>query len=138
MHPIPSLKDVMTPFPHFIEAGASIEEARQMMQTHGIRHLPVKKDGRLLGVVTGRDIEVSSLRADDGGLSLEQLCDQQPLVVGLHTPLDEVVSEMSRRKVNCVLVTRDDKLAGILTTSDVCRIHAELLKKLAPPRDEPA
>lgn len=141
MHPIPAIKDVMTPFPHFIEAEASVADARAMMQTHKIRHLPVKGEGRLLGLITDRDIEVAQSVLRDGKsleVPLVDLCTKDLYVVGLHTPLDEVVTEMNRRKVGFVLVVRDERLAGILTTSDVCRIYGDLLRKLAPPKDEPA
>ena len=48
----------MTPFPYSIGRGESILAARDMMNLHGIRHLPVMEDNRLIGVVTDRDIQL--------------------------------------------------------------------------------
>ena len=47
---------VMTAVPHVISAEASAHDAALTMAQHGIRHLPVVDDGRLIGVVTERDL----------------------------------------------------------------------------------
>jgi len=136
--PIPTVKDVMTPFPHFIDVASGVDEARQVLATRGIRHLPVKDGGELVGLVTDRDLEVAIVAGEGRAIALSELCVKELYVVELHTPVDAVVDAMSRNKVGCALVVRDGKLAGIVTTSDVCRLYVELLRKLAPPRDEPA
>lgn len=47
---------VMTAVPHVISAEASVHDAALAMAHHGIRHLPVVDGGRLIGVVTERDL----------------------------------------------------------------------------------
>jgi len=138
VHPIPTAKDVMTPFPHFVDVASGVGEARRVLETNRIRHLPVKDGGELLGLVTDRDLEVARLAGEGRELELSELCAKDLYVVGMHTPVDELVESMSRNKIGCALVVRDGKLAGIVTTSDVCRLYGELLRKLAPPQDEPA
>lgn len=139
---IPQVKDVMTPFPHFIDVGQSLSAARELMLEHGVRHLPVKNGGELTGVVSERDLEVAVLVAKatgaKGEVSLSELCDKELYAVELHTRLDEVLGEMAKRRVATALVVRDGRLAGILTVSDVCRMYGELLAELSPPEDEPA
>lgn len=137
---IPAVKDAMTPFPHHIDVEQGIEGARRMMSEHRIRHLPVKDGQELIGIVTDRDLHVAALvqGGQESGIDLRDLCDKDPHIVDLHAPLDQVVLEMFERKRACVLVIRDDRLAGILTTSDVCRLYGNLLRELAPPSDEPA
>ncbi|MBK7583686.1 MAG: CBS domain-containing protein [Myxococcales bacterium] len=139
---IPALKDVMTPFPHFIEVGEDTRAARELMQKHGIRHLPIKKDSELVGVVTERDLKIAAVVSTAAGveqeIALRELCDTEPYVVELHVRMDEVVREMARRRVDSAMVVRDGRLAGIVTATDVCRAYAELLLALDPPADEPA
>jgi CBS domain-containing protein len=139
---IPSVKDAMTPFPHHIDVDQGIAGARRMMTEHRIRHLPVKDGNELVGIVTDRDLHVAALVAggadEETGVNLRDLCDKQPHSVDLHASLDQVVLEMAERKIACVLVIRDERLAGILTTSDVCHLYGKLLRELAPPSDEPA
>lgn len=139
---IPQMKDVMTPFPHFIDVSESVTAAREVMLQHGVRHLPLKSGGELSGVVAARDLEVAAILAKSPGLSgepsLRDLCDEKAYVVDLHARLDEVMAEMATRRVASVLVIRDGRLAGILTVSDVCRLYGQLLSELSPPEDEPA
>lgn len=54
----PQLKNVMTPFPHAVDADAPIDDAVQFMRQHKIRHLPVTTKGALKSVVTDRDIKL--------------------------------------------------------------------------------
>ena len=139
---IPLVKDVMTPFPHFIDVGQSMSAARELMLEHRVRHLPVKEGGELTGVVSERDLEVVAVVSKAAGaerdVPLRELCEKQLYVVDLHAPMDEVVRQMGERRVGTALVVRDGRLAGIITVSDVCRLYGELLTKLAPPEDEPA
>ena len=43
---------------------------------------------------------------------------------------------MSSERVGSAIVMRGDKLAGILTTTDVCRLLAELLRELGTEGDD--
>jgi predicted transcriptional regulator len=60
-------------------------------------------------------------------------------VVDIDTPLDEVLVALADSHRGAALVVmKNDKLAGILTTSDVCRLLADLLQQRfpAPPEDD--
>lgn len=138
MHHIPSIRSVMTPFPHFVEAGDSVLAARALMVRHEVRHLPVKKGDTLVGVVTDRDLK----RAFDPDLGLppkQELFVRDVYVPDAYTvetsePLDRVLDEMVSRHVGSVLVTSHGRLAGIFTATDACRILCGHLRALAPPR----
>ena len=56
MKAIPSVRSVMTPFPHFVEVDESLLRARVMMVEHDVHHLPVQDQGRLVGILTDRDL----------------------------------------------------------------------------------
>ncbi|MGD8860715.1 MAG: CBS domain-containing protein [Myxococcales bacterium] len=134
---IPKLKTVMTPFPHSIDFAEPTESAVRMMEQHAIRHLPVTRDGELVGVVSESDLRVARALSEgsEGGASLSVgvLCSKDPYVVDLEARLDEVAVEMAGLQIGSALVTRHGHLAGILTTTDVCRILGELLRENLPP-----
>ena len=48
--------DYMTPDPTVVTPDTDIAEAARIMVRQGIRHLPVMEDGRLMGVMSMRDI----------------------------------------------------------------------------------
>jgi acetoin utilization protein AcuB len=131
--------NVMTPFPHHVDAHEDLFTARGMMQQHGIRHLPVLREGKLAGIVTSRDVEIAMGVAGPGvqevRIPVWSVCERDPYVVDLDTPIAEVASTMADRHIGSALVTRKGKLAGIITTVDICRAFAELTRKHEQPDD---
>src|SRR3569832_507271 len=64
----PAVRQYMTLAPHTIGCDRTIAEAHELMRTHNIRHLPVLDSGRVVGVVSERDLTlVSSLPGVDAG-----------------------------------------------------------------------
>jgi CBS domain-containing protein len=53
---------VMTPHPVDIEPGASVSQAASRMVELVVRHLPVVKQGQLVGMISARDIVISGAR----------------------------------------------------------------------------
>ncbi len=138
MDHIPSMRSVMTPFPHCVEAGDSLLVARTLMVRHDVRHLPVKEEGRLVGVLTDRDLK-RALDPDLGLAPKDELFVRDVFVPNAYTvdtaaPLDGVLEEMVTQHMGSVLVTSHGRLAGIFTTTDACRILCGHLRALVPPR----
>ena len=128
---IPSLASVMTPFPYSIDADADISEALQMMAEHEIHHLPVMDGGKLVGLLWDRDVRVVRAlesRLPREGVAVGTVCNREPYVAEIGDRLDHVADEIARLRVAAAIVMRGDKLAGILTTTDVCRLLARTLR----------
>lgn len=137
MKKIPSIKSVMTPFPYWIEAGATIETAKKMMDEHHVRHLPVKEHNQLLGVIGERDIKnVTTIfpgsMDDVKSLTVSDVCSRDLFKVEMDEPLDKVLLEMASRHIGSALVVKHDRLAGVFTTNDACRCFGEFLQKQFP------
>jgi CBS domain-containing protein len=126
----------MTPLPHTIEASHSIHEAKAIMDLEKIRHLPVTSDGRLVGVLSARDLKLAFVLSATGNSSetiqVGDVCNLEAYLTEFSTPVDQVLSVMLKRKLGSVLVTREGKLVGIVTTTDICRNYSELLKIMYP------
>lgn len=136
---MPLIKSVMTPFPYTIEVDASLVAAQAMMRDHGVRHLPVTRGGRLVGLLSERDLRRlldpgqewpagDSVAVGDAALF-------DPFVVGMSSPLDDVLLEMAERRIGSALVVKDGRIAGIFTATDACRVLAEQLRALFPKGD---
>ena len=125
----PTLLHVMTPFPQYIGTDASLDEAREMMDDHRIHHLPVKdEDGQLVGLITDVDLAMAATATEQGAaLDVGAVCRRDIYVVDVNRTLASVAREMGVGRANSVLVTRDGHLVGIVTTTDVCRVLADLL-----------
>jgi len=121
----------MTPFPNWVSSEASIDDALVMMKEHAIRHLPVKHNGELFGVITERDIKQAQNiveKAVSQNLKVKDICIQHLYVVEMETPIDEVLMNMVERHIGSALVIKQGRLAGLFTTSDACRCYAEHLR----------
>ena len=133
---IPSLKSVMTPFPWFIHIEDRLGRAAEVMAERDIRHLPVTQDGRLVGVLAERDLQLvmGSVASPEqrASLTVRDACVLDASVVETSEPLDRVLLTMARRHIGSALVVKNGKLAGIFTVTDACRCFAELLGSLFP------
>lgn len=132
MNQIPTIRSVMTAFPYTVELNESLLRARALMVEHAIRHLPVTADGKLVGILSDRDLK----RALDPEMGLPPKVELQVADVYLPdayvvegiAPLDEVLAHMAEGHLGSALVTKNDRLVGILTATDACRLFAEHLR----------
>jgi acetoin utilization protein AcuB len=127
--PIPTIQKFMTTSPHSIGVEQPLSRAHAMMKEHGIRHLPVLHGGKLLGILTERDLALveALVGVDPTKVKVEDAMSTVVYSVDPETPLDEVVSTMGERKYGSAIVMQNEKVVGIFTTVDVCRAFAELL-----------
>ena len=143
MNHIPAIKAVMTAFPYSIDIGAPVSEALAYMDEHHMRHLPVTRNDKLMGVLTQRDIKLflalAAMDRELDGISVSEIHLDDPYVVDLEKRLDIVLLEMVDRHVSSALVTRYGRLAGGFTTTDACRTFAEHLREqFSPPGGDEA
>ena len=121
----------MTKAPHSIGAEQPLTRARAMMVTNGVRHLPVLHGGKLVGILSDRDIRVieSIDGADLSCMTVSDAMSEDVYCVPPETPLDEVVREMATHKYGSTVVASGGRIIGIFTTVDVCRSLANLLRE---------
>jgi acetoin utilization protein AcuB len=127
---IQSIFKYMTPTPHTIGRTQPLATAQAMMGDHRIRHLPVLDGGKLVGVITDRDLSLVAgiNRAQGPHLLVEDAMSAAPFAVGPDTRLDEVVEEMARHRYGSVVVVDGGKVVGIFTAVDGLSAFAELLR----------
>lgn len=119
---------------------AGLDRALVMMRTQRIRHLPVVQDGRLVGIVTDRDLRLSMVEKDGPqnapkGLYLPALTKIKTIMVEdvkTITALDTVgdaANLMSKFKIGCLPVVEGSSkhVVGIVTETDMLRVLAQLL-----------
>ena len=127
--PIPPISKYMTTTPRTADASSTLAEAGKLMEETGIRHLPVVSDGKLVGMLTDRDVKFveSFADVDPKKLTIEQAMHEEPYMVSPDTPLDEVVATMAELKYGSAVVMQNQHVVGVFTTVDACRALSELL-----------
>ncbi len=139
---MPLMKHVMTTFPYSIDIGAPLSEAREMMLEHNLRHLPVVENHDLTGIITERDVAVvfslGSEMMTRPEFTVGSVCSRDPFTVDSNADVASVSLHMAENHIGCVVVTHNNKMAGIFTTTDACRFLGEHLQDLyGPPDGEP-
>jgi acetoin utilization protein AcuB len=125
------IESYMTLCPHAIGIEQSAKLAREMMRKYQIRHLPVQSGGKLVGIVSDRDIKFASgwVKSEEAELDIEDVYTPEPYTVAPETPLSDVLTVLVREQISCALVAVEGKVKGVFTTTDACRILAERLSK---------
>ena len=130
MKAIPAIEKFMTTVPHTIGSDTSLAKAEKMMAEYRVRHLPVLDGGRLVGILSDRDIKMvmgfKDVNPDE--VSVSEACSEEPFKVSPKAPLTEVCNEMAAHKYGSVLVVDNNKLVGIFTWVDALNAFAELME----------
>ncbi|MBL9006825.1 MAG: CBS domain-containing protein [Myxococcales bacterium] len=119
----------MTAMPLTVRPDLSLSAADKLMHEHNIRHLPVLSGGRLVGLVSQRDVRlIETLRdVDPKVVSVEEAMSQDIYEISPETPLEEVASNMASHKYGSAVVVEGGKVVGIFTTVDAMKALVELL-----------
>lgn len=124
------IQKVMTPNPHTIGKDLSIRAAFDCMREHAIRHLPVESEGRLVGILTDRDIKLAKSIRGAENLLVQDVMTPDPYVVPPETLVDEVVVIMAERKLGSAIIQNPSgKVIGIFTAVDALRTLSDILNK---------
>lgn len=126
---IPHIKKYMSTDVQTIGDQQPMSVAHGMMRERRIRHLPVLHQGKLVGIVTDRDLRlVETLRdVDPSKVAVSEAMSPEPYVVSPETSLDEVVSTMAAKKYGSAVIADHGHIVGIFTTVDACSAFADLL-----------
>jgi acetoin utilization protein AcuB len=127
---IPAVQKYMTTVPKTIGSDRPLDQAINVMRDLNIRHLPVLQAGKLVGILTDRDVKLvlGFENADPTKIKVEEAYTPNPYFTSPEAPLNEVVSEMASHKYGCALVVDNNKLVGIFTEVDAYKALGELLE----------
>lgn len=106
------IRDPLTTTPY-----TSIGEVRSITREHGFSGLPVLENGRLVGIVTRRDVRY----ADDAGLVKDVMTPQERLVTAKeNTPTEQIKALLQEHRIEKILVVNDEfHLKGLVTVKDL-------------------
>jgi len=130
MKAIPNVQKFMTYVPKSIGFDQTLAQATEIMRKLHLRHLPVLKGGKLVGILTDRDINLvlSFKDVDPKKMTVEEAYTPDPYFTTPDAPLNEVVAHMAEKKYGCALVVDNGKLVGIFTEVDAYKALSELLE----------
>ncbi|MDJ0867337.1 MAG: CBS domain-containing protein [Myxococcota bacterium] len=128
------VSDVMQTEVASLSSGDRLDLVEDIMTLGRIRHMPVLEDGRLVGVVSNRDLLSASLsrtldfddqhrRSFIRSVEVNEVMSRDLCTVEPDTTLREAAILMLRRRVGCLPVTKPDgTLVGLVTETDLVRV----------------
>jgi CBS domain-containing protein len=125
------VKDVVT-----IQSDQTILNAANIMNENKIGCLVVLENGRAVGIVTERDLleRVIAVSADPVKTTVRQVMSKPLVTVEPETMLEEAVDIMFQHKIKKLPVMErgdtDSRLVGLVTLTDIARIHPALMKTM--------
>ena len=126
-----SVGDFMTRELVTVNEGDDLALAESMLRLGRIRHLPVVRQGKLVGLLTYRDLLRSTGDTDRRSTTAADVMTREPEAVRPDTSLVRAARLMLEKKFGCLpVVERDGRLVGIITESDFVRFAADVVQDL--------
>ncbi len=108
----------------------SLYDAERMFKKNKIRHIPVVEDGKIIGIVSYSDllrISFADMTSDEDEVTsvvydmytIPQIMAKTPLTVTSDTTIKEVAEILSKQSFHSIPVLENEKLVGIVTTTDL-------------------
>jgi acetoin utilization protein AcuB len=130
--------DIMTRDPVTVRGDTTLGEVIGLMKSHACRQLPVVEGGRLVGIITDRDIRLAMNsplvlheRADDRALlntAIAETCmTTDPMTVDADAPARTAAELLKKYKFGGLPVLKEGQLVGIISISDVLSSYIVLL-----------
>lgn len=125
------IKNYMTKSPFTIGEDISLSKAIEIMRESQIRHLPVLYAGKLVGVLSDRDIKLAlSVHPAAKDLKVGDIMSEDPYSVNLDYPLERVAAEMASHKYGCAVIKNEnEETVGIFSAVDALALLGEWLRK---------
>lgn len=136
-----AVSELMTPNPITITHNQTVGKAIEIMTRRDVRRLPVTKDGKLVGIISDRDLRQmggrSSLKLpksdqDDAYLQLpvEEAMTLSVITIRENQTVQDAITLMLKNKISGLpVVDREGKLTGILSELDVLKHCLGILER---------
>lgn len=126
------VREIMMGSPVTLKPEDTLDLANDVISLGRIRHIPVVEDGRLVGLLSERDLMGRAIPAIFGlkqktksallkTYQIKEIMKRRIITVSPETPIKEAAHLMAEKKIGCVPVVSDGALVGLVTTTDILR-----------------
>ena len=122
-------KDVIS-----VDVNDSMQDAAKLIRGHKIKHLLVMENGKLVGIVTDRDLkrasasDVTTLEIHEllfliSEIKIGDIMTKDPITIPLDCTIDEAAQILLEHKLSGAPVVDDEgQVAGVITQTDIFRV----------------
>jgi CBS domain-containing protein len=127
---------LMSQDPATLGRNETLDLAESIMNLGRIRHMPVVDDGKIVGIVSQRDLFRSALITALGfgrkttsalikTIKIKEVMTEYVITISPEATVKEAARVMIDKKIGCLPVVEDQKLIGLLTETDILRYVVE-------------
>jgi CBS domain-containing protein len=131
-----TVKHLMAQNPATLGRNETLDLAESIMNLGRIRHMPVVDDGKIVGIVSQRDLFRSALITALGfgrrttsalikTITIKEVMTEHVITISPEATVKEAARVMIEKKIGCLPVVEDHKLIGLLTETDILRYVVE-------------
>ncbi len=133
------VRELMTTEVTTVQETDALIDAAMIFSRSTVRHLPVLRGKQLVGVITERDVKrfAPGLLSGVSSEQYQQVMESTPLArvmtremltVKADQPVSEAVNLLYSKRIGCLPVVENNELVGIITTTDMLRLMAEMMR----------
>lgn len=136
------VRDYMSMYPATVGPKDSLQRVIELLRRRDIRSVPVLEEGKLIGIVTDRDIrqvapayplfrDEKEIQRYTENLTVTAAMTADPMTIGPDAPLVEAAKILEIYRISSLPVIDANNLVGMLTVADVLRAFVEQNEKIA-------
>lgn len=126
------VREIMMGSPVTLKPDETLDLANDVISLGRIRHIPIMEDGRLVGVLSERDMMGAATTTIFGlkrksksallkSVLIKDVMKKKVVTVKPDTPIKDAAHLMKEKKIGCVPVVNEGSLVGLVTTTDILR-----------------
>lgn len=114
-----SIREIMTSNVDYCTTLDNVYEAAVKMAEGDVGAIPVCEDGKLVGVLTDRDIAIRCVAGKKpGSTKITDVMTKEPITISLETPIMEAEELMAEKQIRRLFVVEQESLIGIVSLGD--------------------
>ncbi len=134
------VRDIMTTEVVSVQETDTLLDAALIFARSTLRHLPVLREKKVVGIITQRDLRgyapglLSGVTSEQYQNVMETTSIARVMARNIHTvkpdqPVVEAVELLFNHRIGCLPVVENEELAGIVTTTDMLGVMVRLLRE---------
>jgi acetoin utilization protein AcuB len=145
----PPVQSFMSGPPVTIPLKARLVDAALLMRRASVRHLLVVEGGRLVGLLTDRDLQrcapsrlipITEDAYNDmfANTTVDRVMVRDPRTIPVSAPVTEAITTMQQAQIGCLPVMDGEKIVGIVTRWDLIEAFRRMLVEQTEGKTKPA
>jgi len=131
-----TVRDIMAQNPATLDRNETLDLAESIMNLGRIRHMPVVDDGKIVGILSQRDLFRSALITTLGfsrkvtgtlikTIKIKEVMTEKVITISPDANIKDAARQMMDKKIGCLPVVEGDRLIGLVTETDMLRYVLE-------------